>query len=348
MRKTTLLLVATLALPAIAQAQTGSPIQVTPDNFVRAETDMYFGNFVKDGALGKFIHKREPTPIDAQTVIRMNRDTLYSSAVIDLDAGPVTATLPDAGQRFMSMQVIDQDQFTHGVIYKPGKNTFDKNGIGTRYMALLVRTLFDPNDPADVKKAHALQDQLAVEQKGTGKFEVPNWDRVSQKTVRQGLLLLASTMHDFSRAFGAKGQVEPTHRLIGAAAGWGGNPGTDATYIGNTPAKNDGTTVYNLTVPGNVPVDGFWSISVYDAKGFFEKNPQNAYAVNNIIAKKEANGSVAVQFGGCDGKVPNCLPVSDGWNYVVRLYRPRAEILNGSWKFPEPQPVAQEGRAVKQ
>ena len=47
-----------------------------------------------------------------------------------------------------------------------------------------------------------------------------------------------------------------------------------------------------------------------------------------------------IQFGGCDGKIPNCIPIVKGWNYAVRLYRPRAEILNGEWKFPEPQPVS--------
>ena len=41
----------------------------------------------------------------------------------------------------------------------------------------------------------------------------------------------------------------------------------------------------------------------------------------------------------CDGKIPNCLPITKGWNYMVRLYRPRAEILNGTWKFPEATPV---------
>jgi hypothetical protein len=45
-------------------------------------------------------------------VIRMNRDTLYSLSVFDLDAGPVTVTLPNSGQRFMSMQVIDEDHYT--------------------------------------------------------------------------------------------------------------------------------------------------------------------------------------------------------------------------------------------
>jgi hypothetical protein len=43
-------------------------------------------------------------------------------------------------------------------------------------------------------------------------------------------------------------------------------------------------------------------------------------------------------FGGCDGKIPNCLPTVPGWNYMVRFYCPRKEILDGTWKFPEAQP----------
>jgi hypothetical protein len=89
----------------------------------------------------------------------------------------------------------------------------------------------------------------------------------------------------------------------------------------------------------DVPVDGFWSISVYNAKGYFEPNAQNAYTLNNITAKKSADGSIAIQFGSCDGKIANCLPMTPGWNYLVRLYRPRAEVLDGTWRFPEAQPV---------
>ena len=121
--------------------------------------------------------------------------------------------------------------------------------------------------------------------------------------------------------------------------GWGGNPDKDATYLAVTPAKNDGTTIYKLSVK-DVPVEAFWSISVYNAEGYFVKNQYDAYSLNNITAKKSADGSIAIQFGGCDGKIPNCLPIMPGWNYTVRLYRPRAEILNGVWKFPDAQPVS--------
>jgi hypothetical protein len=314
-------------------------VPVTPHNFIRAETDMYFAKFVKAGSLGQFVHTREPVPIDKQAVIRMNRDTVYSQAVFDLDAGPVTITMPDPGKRFMSLQIIDEDHYTPNVFYGAGSHTLTRKDIGTRYVTALVRTLIDPNDANDLSQVHALQDAIRVKQDSPGKFESPTWDEASQKKIHDGLELMASTMKEFKDAFGARGQVDPINHLIGTATGWGGNPDKDATYLGNTPAKNDGVTVYKLNVKKDVPVDGFWSISVYNAQGYFERNPENAYTLNNLTAKREADGSVAVQFGGCDGKVPNCLPITKGWNYIVRLYRPREAILDGKWKFPEPQPV---------
>ena len=345
--KLTILAVAT-ALAAIsvvptqssAQQQTGNTVPVTVENFIRAESDLYMGAVaLKEDGFGKFEHHRELSPIDAQTIIRQNRDTLYSAAVFDLDAGPVTFTLPDAGKRFMSLQVINEDMYSPPAIYAPAKRTFTRKDVGTRYMLVGVRTLVDPNDPADMKKVHALQDALKVEQKSPGKFEVPKWDPVSQKKVRDALIVLGTTLTDTSRAFGLKNEVDPIQRLVSAAATWGGNPRKDAIYLKFTPPKNDGKTIYKLNVK-DVPVDGFWSISLYNADGYFQKNDLNAYSLNNITSKKSADGSVAIQFGGCDGKIPNCLPIMNGWNYTVRLYRPRAEILSGKWKFPEAQPAS--------
>jgi hypothetical protein len=321
------------------QSATAGAVPVTPDNFNRAETDSYFSGSVKQDGFGKFQHFREPTPLDRQNVIRMNRDTLYSLSVFDLDAGPVTVTLPDAGQRFMSMQVIDEDHYTPEVIYGAGNYTFKREKIGTRYVSLGVRILVDPVDPGDIMQVHTLQNAIAVSQQGgPGRFEVPNWDQASRKKVRDALLALAETLPDTRRTFGARNDVDPVRHLIGTAFAFGGNPEKDALYLNITPSENDGSTIYRLTV-NDVPVDAFWSISVYNAEGRFQKNPFDAYTLNNTTAKKESDGAVAVQFGGCDGKIVNCLPTMPGWNYMVRLYRPRAEILDGKWKFPEAQPV---------
>lgn len=311
---------------------------VSPDNFVRAESDLSFGNVVKDGGFGKFFHIRELTPVDHQIVIRQNRDTMYSAAVFDLEAGPVTVTLPDAGERFLSMQVIDQDEYTHDVFYDKGPHTITRERIGTRYIATPVRILVNPNDPSDVAAVHALQDAVVVKQHTAGAFEVPKWDPKSQKTVRDALVTLANTLPDSRRMFGTARETDPVRHLIGAANAWGGNPEKDALYLTVIPPQNDGTTVHRLTV-GEVPVEGFWSITVYNKDGYFSPNPQNAYSFNNLTAHKGPDGNTTIQFGGCDGNVPNCLPITPSWNYTVRQYRPQQPILDGSWTFPEARPV---------
>lgn len=311
-------------------------VMVTPQNFTRAETDLYFGRIEKNGGLGKIVSVRTPAPIDSQTVVRMNRDTLYSSGVFDLNAGPVTVTLPDAGKRFMSMQVIDEDEYTPMVVYGKGTYMLTKGKVGTRYVAAVIRTLVNPQSPQDLDEVHRLQDAIKVSQKSPGSFEVPKWDKASQDKVREALISLGSTIHEFSRGFGTKQQTDPVMHLVGAAAGWGGNPDRDAKYVNLTVPNNDGTQAYKVTV-GKVPVDGFWSISVYNAKGYFQKNAQGAYSLNDVTAKKNNDGTVTVQFGGCDGSAPNCLPIPHGWNAMLRLYRPRPEVLSGRWTFPELQ-----------
>jgi hypothetical protein len=324
-----------------SQAQTSAnAIPVTADNFTRAETDSYFATIVKSaGGVGKFFHRREIEPVDHQIVIRGNRDTVYSAAVFDLDAGLVTVTLPDAGPRFMSMIVIDQDQYTPAVYYG-GSHSFFRQRTDTRYLMLALRTFVDPNDPEDLGKVHALQDAVKVLQPAAGRFEIPAWDPVSHKKVKDALLVLYATVPDQNRMFGTREQVDPVRRLIGSAGGWGGNPDSEAKYLHVNPERNDGRTIYKLNVPAAVPVDGFWSVTLYDADGRFRKNEYGAYSVNNLTGRKSTDGSVTVQFGGCDGKIPNCLPTLPGWNYMVRFYRPRSEILNGSWQFPQPQPAS--------
>ena len=161
---------------------------------------------------------------------------------------------------------------------------------------------------------------------------------MSQKTVRDALLTLAATLPDTREMFGTRADTDPVRHLIGAASAWGGNPERDALYLSVNPQHNDGTTVHRLTV-GEVPVDGFWSVIVYNKDGFITPNDRDAYSFNSITAVQGSDGTTTIQFGGCDDTVPNCLPVTAGWNYMVRLYRPRPEILDGTWTFPTAEPV---------
>lgn len=324
-----------VAAPALAE-----PITVNATNFIRAESDLYFSAVAASrGGVGILGHDREMTSIDDQAIIRLNRDTLYSSAVFDLDAGPVTLTLPETDGRFMSMQVFDQDHYTHGVYYQPGPVTLTREEIGTRYVMVGIRTLVNPEDAADLEAVHKLQDQVTAEQPGgPGSYEIPEWDGGSRDATRAKILALAADLPDTRGMFGAKSEVDPVLHFIGTAMGWGGNPDRDAFYLNRTAPNNDGRQIYRLTVK-DVPVEGFWSITIYNADGFLAKNDFKKYTLNNLTAEKADDGSVTVQFGGCDGKIANCLPVPENWNWMVRLYRPDAAILDGSWTFPELEAV---------
>ena len=278
-------LFALTASPARAQQKNADLKPVAWDTFVRAESDKYFKSYVDLGGFGKFFHIRKPTPIDAQSVIRMNRDTMYSFGVFDLTT-PVTITKPDTGDRFQSMMVINQDEYLPvPVEYKPGTYTLTQEKVGTRYVMVGFRTFANANDPGDIKKVNAIQDQIKVEQESVGKFEIPNWDQKSQDRMRDALNVLASTLTDASKCFGTKDEVDPIAHLLGAAFGWGGNPAMDATYLNITPKKNDGKTPYAINVK-DVPVDGFGPSACTTTRDSFKRTSTTLTPSTTLQASK--------------------------------------------------------------
>ncbi len=313
--------------------QEAKTVPVTWENYVRAETDRMFETYYKMGGFGKFFNIRSVTPIEKQDIVRMNRDTRYSFGVFDL-TNPLTVTLPDANGRYISMQVLNQDEYTISVEYDSKSYTLTEKSVGTRYVALIVRILVDGESEKDNQIVSDLQNKITVSQNSVGTFEVPNWNQESLAKLTDAVRVLAATLSDTKRCFGNVHEVNPIAHMLGAAAGWGGLPPSAAIYINEVPKDNNGKAPYILTVK-DVPVQGFWSISMYNSSGYFEQNPYNAYSVNNFSAKKESNGSYIIHFGG-DPQQSNFLPIIDGWNYTIRLYHAEKEILDGSWEFPKP------------
>ena len=195
-------------------------MKVTVDNFVRAETDMTLKRYVAQGGFGTVAHIRRPVSIDEQGVIRMNRDTLYSYGIFDLTS-PVTIVKPEPNGRFQSMLVISEDHSMWRPEHGGGTFTLTQDNVGTRYVVVVFRTFMDPADPEDVKAANALQDQIKVEQANAGSFEIPDWDEVSLKTVRDAINVLAATKTSMVGLFGDKAKLNPINHLLGAAYGWG-------------------------------------------------------------------------------------------------------------------------------
>jgi hypothetical protein len=265
----------------------------------------------------------------------MNQDTLYSAAVLDL-SNPVKITLPEVGGRYMSMHVVSQDHYMF-VESKPGAYKLTEKKVGTRFALVTIRTFYNAGDPDDLAKAHAAQDKISISGGGDGPFETPNWDTNQLAVARKSLNDLAALGFETTHAFGSEKDVRPVDYLVGAAAGWGGLPRTAALYILTSVEKNDGKTPHEVTAK-DVPVDAFWSITVYNADGYLEKNDLGVNSYNNFSAKPNEDGSITIHFGG-EPKSINYLPITEGWNYAIRMYQPRKEILDGTWTFPDLTPV---------
>lgn len=331
-----------------ANAQTGSDkpdsvadqgkVPITIDNFIRAATDIEFDKYVSlAGGVNRFYHFREPAPVDNQPTIRMNRDTLYSTAVVDISKG-ATLTLPEVGERYMTAMVVNQDHYINDVFAGGGTYPIDMKTFDTPYVIVYVRTLVDAADPKDVAAVNAIQDEMTVAAASSQPFIMPNYNKDRFEALVSTLLPLGAFVSSGSTGtFGAKENINPVRHLLGTALGWGGLPENETVYEHVEPALPLGQ--YKIEVPADVPVGAFWSISLYNAKGFFEANDRNAYNVNSVTGTRNDGGSMTVHFGGCEDDRVNCLPIMENWNYIVRMYRPGQEVLEGKWVFPAVEPV---------
>lgn len=321
-----------LNLPALA----AEPVLVNVDNFVRAETAIQFDSTLKysKGEVNTLVHIREPQPLDQQSVIRMNRDTLYSGAIVDISKG-ATLTIPETNGRYVSVMIVNEDHYINNVYHDPGTYTLTIEEFDTPHVYLAIRTLVDASDPADIEKANAVQDGMAIDAESATPYTHPEYDQASYEVTFNAVIELSRGVSDTGRMFGTKEAVTEVRHLLGAAFGWGGLPEHEALYLNVEPNLPVGA--YELTVK-DVPVDAFWSISLYNKEGFFQENEHNAYSVNSVAGIPNEDGSFTVHFGG-DPKSANYLHIRDGWNYLVRLYQPRKEILEGEWTFPDVQPV---------
>lgn len=311
-------------------------VAVNVDNFVRAETArMFDGGMLKTGGINRFHHERLPVPIDAQTVIRMNRDTLYSSALVNITEG-ATLTIPDPAGRYVSLMGVNEDHYVNDVFHEGGSYELTMDMFESPFVALVMRTFLNPDEPEDVAAVHAFQDGVQVEARSHQPYGHPEYDEKTRKVTFDALVSLAGGTPDASRMFGTSQDVDPVHHLIGTAAAWGGLPKEEAYYIVDTEPRPAGHYTFILR---NVPVDGFWSVTIYNRDGFLEANPYDSYSLNNVTAVPDSDGTVTLNLAPANEGLNNHLYVMEGWNYTLRLYRPRQSILDGTWTIPRPEPV---------
>jgi len=305
---------------------------VTPETYIRAETDFAFADFQKNAGnrINHFYYITEPTPLDQQPVVRMNRDTLYAAAVVDTRGG-ATVTVPEfPDDRYFSLLVIDNDHYAPAVFYESGTHEIPDD---TRYVAVVQRIqLMDPADPDDLAVVNRLQQEFTINAASSEPFPEPKWDKESLLELRSEYELEFQKFDQYEPDWmGPRGEVNEQTRHIAAAGAWGLFPEKDAVYI-NYSGPPDAEQCYTATyeVPDN---DAFWSITVYGEDGFM-KSDNNIVNDRNVVLNDD--GSFTVYFGPEEqcGDRPNRVDITTGWNFLMRVYRPGPSVLNREYSLP--------------
>jgi len=309
--------------------------KVTPETFIRAETDRMFQDLSKQAdGINKFFHFRSVTPLDKQTVVRMNKDTLYSMAVIDTEGG-ATITVPEIPEgRYASVYLADNDHYVPFVIYKTGTH---KLPTDTKYLGVGLRIqVFDPKHADELKLVNELQDKFVIQANSADPLPAFKWDRKSLDMLRTQYEKDSTKYSSWKGMQGPRGKVNEETRHIAAAAAWGLFPEWDATYL-NYSGGHDYKLCHSATyeVPEN---NAFWSITIYGNDGYM-KHENNIINASNV--KLNDDGTFTVYYGSKEvcGDKPNRVDVAQGWNFLMRVYRPGQSVIDGKYKMPEAKPV---------
>ena len=326
---------ALLAMASYVSAQDEKSAKVNPNTYIRAESDRQFLEIVKmAGGVNRFYHFRSPTPLDKQNIVRMNRDTLYSMGVVDTSKG-AAITVPELPEgRYASVILVDNDHYCPFAIYTAGTHKLPQD---TKYLGVGIRIqVFNPHDKDEIALVRNLQNQFIINSGSADPLPPFRWDKDSLQLLTETYERDSARYSSWKGMMGPRGKVDEKTRHIAAAAAWGLFPEWDATYL-NYNGGHDPKVCHKATykVPEN---NAFWSITVYGNDGFM-KSENNI--VNSSNVKLNADGTFTVHFGSKElcGDASNRLDVTEGWNFLMRVYRPGASVLDGSYELPEVKPI---------
>ena len=193
-------------------------IPVTLDNYKVAESDLAFHNITKLVGTGKFFHfPVDEFDLNNQTVVRMNQDTIYSGAIINVSQG-ASITLPETDGRYMSAMVVQNDHYIDQVFKTPGEHEIK---AATDFVMVALRIRINKNDPNDSDKVRALQQATKISAKATEPHVMPNYDMEQLVALRDKLAAEAAELGSLNNMQGARGTVDERMHLLGTAAGWG-------------------------------------------------------------------------------------------------------------------------------
>ncbi len=316
MKRTILLAAAAAVTATVAHAEA---ITVTEENFPQAYTNLRFAAIIeKAGGINTFLKMPVPSSDPAeQFVVRMNRDTAYSTSVFDVSSREVYITIPET-DKYVTTQIIDENHETQRMIYGPGHYNITAK---TDFAFVIVRTL-DPD----------LRDNLVVEAPEPQEFIIQDWEEVSFEEIEvKGNADFSDGYHQATAYSNVESGQTSYMNYVGAAGGWGGAMVRDNIY--QTSPYFDADACYETTFV-DPEAEYFWSATVYNADGYMFNDVANVSS--EMDPEQNADGTFTLRFG-CAG-MPNNIPTVEGnttgrFNVLMRHYGPSQMVSDGEYGY---------------
>ncbi len=320
-------------------------VPVTKQNYAFAQLDASMENEAKLGAINKFYHHRKPMELDKQPAVLMNRDTLYSFAIVDASHG-FKVEVPKGDGRYISIHEMQHDHVTDHVYYGGGTYSVYPKTV-TDFVVINIRIQVNPNDPKDIAKANAIQDQYKIVFPAgyTPKtFQPIDWNKDQLKSLQEHYAKVAET-RGVSKTMGARGTIPQEDIDVGAAVATGLLPDQHAWYSFKTyKVKKDICYTATYPVPGMTnPVLGFYSMTIYGDDLYLHTEAGSSIS-NHEIAPNPDGKTFTLYFGNpqtCGKDAKNLLIApTDNWTLAFRVYMPDKSIQNNEYQLPEPKPIS--------
>ncbi|WP_119009119.1 DUF1254 domain-containing protein [Vibrio superstes] len=299
-----------------------SPVDnVNWDNYVVAETDWNFLQVAEEVGVNTWVHNA-PVSKENQTVIRSNRDVVYSLAVVDVSKGATFSVTDKNNDEFQIIHIIDENHLTHKVVRRGETVTITPEDLsGGNHVYLLSRTK-DNGDVEDVKRRQQL---LSFSANSNTPYNAKGYEE--QNVLDYRLKLIDNVMKGEATVEGAKGfgitrndVTDHDYRYV-SAFGWGGLMPDTAQYLeaitgqGDTQCQEWRVDKPNL----NQELGGYWSITTYGSNGWIAKD--NFYMAGEDM-RDNGDGTASVFFN-CGGDLAQySLDVEENWAAIIRFYEP--------------------------
>jgi hypothetical protein len=298
-----------------------SVIPVTEQNFTDVEAEVNFLKWKNKDAMNKLFHLDQLTPAGPMLTIRMNRDTLYSAALIDASNG-FEVHMPDQGI-FSSVMVIDQKGYAQDYIWEPGTHKINIDKTNGDFVWVLFRIGLEEG----IEKAKQAQKSVSITGMGNKVWTPKNYDKKQYHKLHDQYMNEAIDTGMFLQYGYDATRIDQRTKRLSDAAGWGG---MDFGINNYQISKNlDGNACYSTTFEDPM-AEEFWSFTMYDADGWLlPVNEKNVINSRNAVPNKD--GTYTIRFNCGEDAVNNLQTDEEIFGFAWRVYGSSYKVKMGKW-----------------